>query len=932
VEAFFYFRNMETFLSETIRELSKGSRPLSDYTLILPSKRAGGFLNQVLIEQTNKVYFAPSVLSIEDFISQVSGIEIMNPTQVLLEGYKVYNALTPTAFNDYLLWAEPLLNDFNELDRNLVSPEAFFGYLSQIKAFERWELKEATPLIKDYLKFWEGLMPFYTAFTQHLLSQGAAYQGLVYRQAAEDLSHYLNAIGDKPHAFIGFNALNPAEELLFQEMLAQGNCRIFWDLDEFFAKDPQHSVSQFIREYFDRWPYYKTPQGLAKSSPEQEKPGHKSLSSITTNHYRQAKTLHFVESDSDQGQIQALSALLKDISPDKASKTAIVLADESLLVPVLYAIPEAINHINITMGYPLKAYPGVWFVEALLQWHKSSNKRIHHNHLHKILTHPFGQLLLPSWQNISRWIQKNHQLFIDVEEIKGLTRASEVPVIELMFSNAAGEDNLLKNLMGLLSTLREHKQLNAVDRIGIQKLLDLLQQLYGLARSYGFLDNIGAITALFDHLMATESLDFEGDAYRGLQIMGVLETRVLDFEHIIMLSVNEGVIPQGKSSASFITYDMKKEFGLPLHTDKDAIYGYHFFRLMQRAKSVTFLYKNSQKGLSVGEPSRFLRLLELTAPSTHHISKTTALQEVTMTSAPVATYEKTPDVMDKLNEFVSRGLSPSSLGQYVRNPEEFYFRRILGLPEEQLMEDNIAANILGNVVHDAIKEMYAPMAGKTLVLSELKALKKQVDRVVMRHFDHKYNLRALAHGKNLIVTQVVKSYCQQLIDWDCAALQRGDTVVLLEVETEHNLILSIPGINAPVKLRGVVDRLDRCNGVLRVIDYKTGNVQPSDLNISDWAELTESHKKEKAFQLLTYAYMHFKDDQGFKSMEQQTIAGILSFKNFGQGLMTYAFKPDRNKRLEEISLETLSLYQEQLFELIREIHNPEIPFIAHKES
>jgi hypothetical protein len=228
--------------------------------------------------------------------------------------------------------------------------------------------------------------------------------------------------------------------------------------------------------------------------------------------------------------------------------------------------------------------------------------------------------------------------------------------------------------------------------------------------------------------------------------------------------------------------------------------------------------------------------------------------------------------------------------------------------------------------------MYAPMAGKTLVLSDLKALKKQVDRVVMSHFDDKYNLRALAHGKNLIVTQVVKSYCQQLIDWDCAALERGDTVELLEVETEHNLILSIPGIHAPVKLRGVVDRLDRCNGVLRVIDYKTGNVQPSDLNISDWAELTESHKKEKAFQLLTYAYMHFKDDKGFKSMDQQAIAGILSFKNFGQGLMTYAFKPDRNKRLEDISLETLSLYQEQLFELIRELLNPEIPFTANTES
>ncbi len=916
---------METFLSETIRTLAKGAYPLLDYTLILPSKRAGGFLNQVLIAQTEKTYFAPTIYSIEDFISQVSGVEIMNTTQVLLEGYKVYNELTPTSFSDYLLWAEPLLNDFNEIDLNLVSPESFFGYLSQIKALERWELKEATPLIKDYLKFWEGLLPFYNAFSQHLLNQGAAYQGLVYRRASEDLSHYLNANGDKPHAFIGFNALNPAEELLIQEMLAQGNSRIFWDLDEFFAQDQNHSVSQFIRGYYERWPYYKAQLFDGKNQSAK-------YSGITSNHYEKPKNFYFVESDSDQGQIQAMSAVLNDMPLEKINKTAVVLADESLLIPVLYTIPESINSINITMGYPLKAYPGVWFVESLLQWQKTGNKRIHHNHLHKILTHPFGQLLLPSWQNISRWIQKNHQLFIDIDDIIGQVCASERAVIELMFSHKTGEQNMIKNLMSLLDGLSEHKSLSAVDRIGIQKLLDLLQQLYGLARSYGFLAHIGAITALFDHLLSSESLDFEGDAYRGLQIMGVLETRVLDFEHIIMLSVNEGVIPQGKSSASFITYDMKKEFGLPLHTDKDAIYGYHFFRLLQRAQSVSFIYKNSQKGLSVGEPSRFLRLLELTAPETHNIVKTSAFQKVQIGTAPPASYEKTPEVMVRLYEIVSKGLSPSSMGQYIRDQEEFYFKRILDLPEERLMEDNIAANILGSVVHDAIKEMYGPLVGKPLVLSELMALKKEVDRVVMAHFDNKYNLRALAHGKNLIVTEVVKRYCHLLLDWDCAALKRGEVVELLEVETEHDLLLTIPGVNTAVKLRGVVDRLDRSDGVLRVIDYKTGNVQPGDLNIDHWPSLTASEKKEKAFQLLTYAYMHFKSDVGFKSIDGRAIAGIISFKNFGQGLMTYAFKPNRSTRIEDITQEVLTHYEDQLFGLITELLDAEIPFLAASET
>ena len=909
---------METFLSETIRKLAEGPHPLSDYTIVLPSKRAGGFLNQVLIAQTDAPYFAPTIYSIEDFISQVSGVDIMSTTQVLLEGYKVYNQLSPTTFTDYLQWAEPLLNDFHEIDRNLVSPEMFFGYLSQVKALERWELKEATPLIKDYLKFWEGLLPFYLNFSAHLLKQGAAYQGLVYRQAAEDLSHYLNVNAQRPHVFIGFNALNPAEELIIQEMLAQGNSRVFWDLDGVFAQDKDHSVSQFIRGYLDRWPYYKALKTASPLSPNID----------FSDHYKNPKDISLIESDSDQGQIQAMTAVLKELPLDQVNKTAIVLADESLLVPVLYAIPESIKDINITMGYPLKAYPGVWFVQALLQWHKTANNRIHHNHLSKILTHPFGQLLLPSWQNMSRWIQKNHKLFIGIDDLKALASTSEIKIIDLMFSSGSDDQNILRNLMLLLDGLNDQSQLNAVDRIGMRKILDLLQQLDGLARSYGFLESISALTTLFDHLLASESLDFEGDAYKGLQVMGMLETRVLDFEHIIMLSVNEGVLPQGKSSASFITYDMKKEFGLPLHTDKDAIYGYHFFRLLQRAKSVQFIYKNSQKGLSVGEPSRFLRLLELTAPKTHRIDKKTALQQVNINTAPEAYYEKTKEVQSRLNEIVAKGLSPSSLAQYIRDPEEFYFKRILRLPEEQLMEDNIAANILGSVVHDAIKEMYEPLAGKPLVLSQLKALKPMVDQVVMKHFDDKYNLGALSHGKNLIVTEVVKRYCQQLIDWDCAALERGEIIELLEVETEHELFLNLPGIESPVKLRGVVDRLDRADGVLRVIDYKTGNVQPGDLNIDDWAALTASEKKEKAFQLLTYAYMHFKTDDGFKPIVGEAIVGIISFKNFGQGLMTYAFKPNRNTRVEAINHEVLQAYEHELFNLIHELLNPEVPFVA----
>ena len=908
---------METFLSETLRLLAKGPYSISDYTLILPSKRAGGFLNQVLMEQADKAHFAPTIYSIEDFISEVSGIEIMNPTHVLLEAYKIYNTLRQINFNDYLLWAEPLLNDFNELDRNLVSAEEFFNYLSQVKALERWELKApASDMMRDYLKFWEGLFPFYTKFSAHLLKEGSAYQGLVYRRASEDLGHYISSHGNKPHVFIGFNALNPAEELIIQEMLAQGNNKIFWDIDECFVRDKNHSVSKFIRTYLSKWPYYKATS--SKKGP------------VFGNTFEKKKNLHLIESDSDQGQAQAVAQILRNLPQGEAKKTAIVLADESLLIPMMYAIPQEIKNINITMGYPLKAYPGVWFFDSLLQWHKSSGKRIHHKLLVKILTHPFGQLLLKSSPDIISSIQKNHQLFVDLEDLKTKVNKKESVTLDHLFSIKGSNSNLLKQLIDLVNQLATHQKLSQIDRIGLQKLSDLMQDLRGLARDYGFLDNISAIAALYNHLLSSQSLDFEGDAYNGLQIMGMLETRVLDFENIIMVSVNEGILPQGNTSTSFITYDMKKEFGLPLHTDKDAIYAYHFFRLLSRTKQAFIIYKNGQKGLNVSEPSRFLRLLKLNATDKHEILKLSVIMETPINPNRATTYEKTPDVLERIAEIMEHGLSPSSLGQYIRDPESFYLQRIIEVPEDTMLEDNIAANLLGEVVHESIKQLYQPHAGFNLTISKLEDMEAQIPEVVMSQFEIFYNLKALEFGKNLIVTEVVKRYCQQLINWDRSNLKMGHQISLIEIETTHEVELKVPDINRPVKLRGTVDRLDLFNGVLRVIDYKTGNVNPSDLNLVNWDDLIQAHKKDKVFQLLTYVYLHYKKQTPFCKLEEtHTIAGILSFKNFGQGLMTYAYKnSNKGPREERINPSTIERYEQQLFALIHELNDPDTPYIA----
>ncbi|MDG1062842.1 MAG: PD-(D/E)XK nuclease family protein [Flavobacteriaceae bacterium] len=899
---------MQSFLTETIQRLHQGPHPLSEYTIILPSKRAGGFLNQLLVAQADQPFFSPKIYSIEDFVAEVSGVSVMPQTDVLLAGFSNYQSIQKTSFTDYLQWAETMLGDFNELDRHLVAPEAFFDYLSQIKALDRWNLEEsATPLMTDYLKFWETLLPFYTQFKEALLAQGQAYQGLVYRRAAEDLSHYLNSHGSKPHAFIGFNALNPAEQIVIQELLAQGHTEVFWDMDHHFIADQQHSVSHFLRAYLDQWPYYC-------HHPKPNFP----------RHFEQAKRIRLVQADSDLAQVKMMTKLLSETTQEQWSKTALVLADESLLIPVLYALPQHISSVNITMGYPLKSFPGVWFVSSLLHHYKSGSSKIHHNTLKKILTHPFGQRLVPSGKSICQNLDKQHRLFISLSDLIPLATKEEQVPLKILFAPEDSDTNILSRMMSLLNQLIQTKGLSHFDRLGIEKLFDLCHRLEQLERHFGFLQNTNSIVALFDHLLQQESLDFEGNAYSGLQVMGMLETRVLDFEHLMVLSVNEGILPQGKSTASFITYDMKKEFGLPLHTEKDAIYAYHFFRLLQRATDVTLIYQEQTQGLNVGEKSRFVRLLQLEQQQAHDLTQWTAHQGAEFSVSAIEKFEKSPGVMARLKEIAEKGFSPTALSLYIRDPKAFYLERVLKLSPKSPLQDSVGPDIVGTVVHESIKALYSDFVGHDLTTDGLNHIKADVPEAVQKEFAKAYNTSSLNRGKNLIIVAVVQRYIEKLIDWDLDALANGHRITLLESETDHLMTLDT-NKPFPIVLKGQVDRVDRCDDTIRIIDFKTGMVKPTSVAISDWSGLISDKKYDKAFQLLTYAYLRQQS-----SPEATVSAGILSFKNMAAGLMPFSTKEGqtRNNKVTAITPEVLAVYETQLLALINEILDPNTPFVA----
>lgn len=901
---------MITFLQETLNAIRNSGNDISESIFILPSKRAGGFLMNELKKHGSPTHFAPQILSIEEFIEQIAGLSIIDPTELLFKSYKAYldtNSIgEKESFENYSTWALTLLNDFNEIDRYLIPQKPFFEYLANIKTLERWGVeKEKSELVSNYLRFWEGLPDLYSNLGSLLLNENLGYQGMVYRKAAENISEYINHNKKNHHVFIGFNALNTSEQQIIQKLLSTGKTDIFWDTDTHFFDDPYHSASFFVRKYLSEWDYYKV----------------KDIPLIPSN-FNGDKEFKIVEVQRNIGQVKYVGELLATFPDEKLNKTAIVLGDENLLIPLINSLPENVNSINVTMGVPLKNLPATVFFELLFSLQLRSRDSIYYKDVLSILNHPLGTILVSNAKEISSKLSSENITHLTPEILLTFSNNGDNDPVRLLFEN--WNDN------GVLAVERSLKLLshisistgNKLDSLVIEKLIDVFQKIGGLAEKYPYLSSVKTVLNLFLELANTETLDFEGNAYNGPQIMGVLETRVLDFEHLIITSVNEGVFPSGKSNNSFITYDLKQQFQLPLYSEKDAIYTYHFYRMLQRAKTVTVLYNAHSDGINSGEKSRFIRQLEIEDNSNHRYEKLVLSPSVSIETPKLKEIHKTEKVLLRLKEIAQKGFSPSALTSYIRNPIDFYFQKILKLGEFEEVEENIAANTLGTIVHDTLEAFYKPLEGAVLELSHLEDMKSRIPTEVTKQFQKTFRGGTFSKGKNLIVFEVAKRYIHNFIKIEIADVTSGNEIKIEKIETKLILNIPIPEIDFEVNIAGIVDRVDCYNGNLRIIDYKTGNVQQPDLEIVDWESITQDYKFSKAFQVLAYAAMINKEISIINAE-----AGIISFKNLNGGFLKFATKQaSRGPKNTTLSEEIMAYYLIELKKLILEICNPNIPF------
>lgn len=912
----FYFRGMESFIREVLQNLKNSSKHLSEITFVLPSKRAGAYLLKELSAISQENLFAPNVLSIEEFTEEISGLKAIDNTISLFEFYEAYKKLTSEEeredFETFISWAQSLIHDFNEIDRYLINYQSFFNYLSGIQDIQHWYLQEEkTDLIKRYLAFWKKLPELYEALRDRLLEKEQAYQGLIYRRAAENISDYATR-NSSTHVFIGFNALNAAEQLIIQDLLEKGNTRVFWDLDKSFYEDQTHGASLFLRKYLKEWDYYK------------EHPYEN-----FTDHFSKEKNVKLIGVPKNIGQAKYLGEILNDLNFEDLENTAVVLGEEELLLPVLNSLPPKISELNITMGFPVKNAPINSFFESLFQLHVNLTSGFYYKDVIQILNHPTIQPVLgKSSEDLTAKIHNDNLVYLSYNQILSSFPKELSSLISACFADKKNSvAKFISALHELVQILKKHLK-EEEDKLGLEFLYHfhiLFNKLENLNSQYSHLNSIKALHGFYRELVSTQTLDFQGRPFKGLQLMGMLESRALDFETVIITSLNEGVLPAGKSNNSFIPYDLKQEYHLPTFKEKDAVYTYHFYRLLQRAKNVYLLYNTESEGLNSGEKSRFITQLEVENLPQHHLEKILINPKVPVQNTELKQVKKTPEIVERLKQLAASGFSPSALTTYIRNPLDFYVQYVLGVRDQEEVEETVAFNTLGTVVHNCLEKLYKPLEGKLVTEKMILSFLDQVEEQISSEFSESYSKAPLDQGKNLLIFEVAKRYLQNFLKFELQRLRSGKEIKIEQIETDLKKQISIEGLDFPVFLRGKVDRYESLNGLPNIIDYKTGRVEAHHLNLSEWDEITKDYDKySKSFQVLTYTSLLALA----KDLKFPAEAGILSFKNLKSGFLKFEKKdPGSRKKDSMITEETLSLFQKELKRLIFEICDPEVPFI-----
>jgi CRISPR/Cas system-associated exonuclease Cas4 (RecB family) len=923
---------------------------LDKHCLIFPNRRAGLYFLKYLAAKAGKPIWSPDIKTINEFFQSFSSSILADSELLVFELFKVYKELNknPGSLDDFFFWGEMLINDFDDVDKYLIDASKLFVNLTEIKEIDskfgglteaqveiikqfwvNFNPANATDQKSDFQEIWAILFPLYERFRQSLLNKGIAYEGMIYRELAEKCrtGKFPGLKWDYLH-FIGFNALNNCEKDVMTHLQKSGNVKFYWDYDNsFVSEDPNHSAGFFIRENLklfgndmpSDWNYNS---GSAKG--------------------KNSQVIKVIDSSSDIAQVKLAAKLVGDspaVNSHEAHHTAIILADENLLLPALTSLPENVESINITMGYPLKFSPVYSLIRDLLILQKNLRSDetgsivFDHRDVMNILTNSFF-----SGKSGNQSVSLADDLSSDKERWISASFFNDRPPFDFIFRKIQTANELsqyLKTILEKLYILTDESEGKEPVAVGISIRNEFL---YRVILAINRLDAVltgtdsGILTAtynrLLDRILRSLSIPFSGEPLNGIQIMGILETRSLDFRNLIILSVNEGILPQNSAGNSFIPYNLREAFGLPTIRHQDSIFAYYFYRLLQRAENVTLIYNSSSDGLKTGEMSRFLLQLKFSENPPQFCSQRFEIKAPAR--VPVEIKRDTAHIGILRNKYIlgeKKILSPSAVNTWLTCRMKFYYRYVCGIKEPEKISREIDAAMFGRLLHKALEKIYSPYKKRIIDKGVFEAFLRNgnfpeliINDTINEIFHN--SKKSILSGNDLITGNILKTYIQMI-------LKQDSTLVPLEITELEYSISSEVGIEfqtgkETIRIGGVIDRLDLISGVYRITDYKTGNTEMEIQSVESLFDEEKKDRNDSWFQILMYCSMFLKENvhkrvrpsvYPVRSMNSEDFTDSLIVKDLnGAALLVDDFEKLR---------ESFDLYLQQTIE---KIFGPDEPF------
>lgn len=939
---------MESFLKLVAADLYKHTKGnLAHTAVVFPNKRAGLFFNEYLAQESDSPIWSPAYVSISELFRSLSPWEVGDPVKLVCELYKIFRRETQSTetLDDFYFWGEMLISDFDDADKNKVDTDKLFSNLQDLRNimddytfiddeqeeairqfFQNFSIERRTALKERFISLWDVLGNIYKGFRETLASQNIAYEGMMYRHVIEHLD--VDKLPYEKYVFVGFNVLNKVEHTLFTQLKDAGKAVFYWDYDEFYMKENRqavtHEAGEFIRRNLRDFP-----------SP---------LSGELFKNLSKPKEVHYIASSTENAQARYLPQWIRNNLTTPEKETAVVLCNEALLQPVLHSLPAEVKHVNITMGFPLSQTPVYSFLIALLELHTHGfnfkSGRYTFQSVVTLLKHPYTRQLTGQAELLEKELTRNNRFYPLPGELgkdEFLTR---------LFTPLSGNLNLC---IRLSETLQQVAGIYQANTSGTEDT-DAFNQLYreSLFKAYTTINRFRTLIEedeltvqsetfrrLLVKVLSATNIPFHGEPAIGMQVMGVLETRNLDFRHLVLLSVNEGQLPKSGGDSSFIPYNLRKAFGMTTIEHKIAVYAYYFYRLLQRAERITLMYNTSSDGLNRGEWSRFMLqfLIEWPHPITRQFLEAGQSPQGT---SPI-TVEKTPDVMRRMQSLFDvranpkAKFSPSALNYYLDCPLKFYYRYVAGLSAPDEVSAEIDSATFGSIFHYAAEHIYKDLtthgkvinkeALETLLRNEVK-LQDYVDTAFKKlFFNVPQNEKPEYNGVQLINSAVIARYLKQLLQNDLR--YAPFTFIASEMEVDEPIDIQTPKGVIKSRIGGIIDRMDSKDGTLRIVDYKTGGDADTPPHVESLF-IPDKKRSNYVFQTFLYAAIMCRKQPTMKIAPALLYIHRAATETYSPVIQMG--EPRKPKEAVEDFSKYEKEYRERLQGLLEEIFNPEKSF------